>query len=67
MKYREYTNEQIDALINSYCHHERNRKVLHRRFVDGITYEKLSEEFDLSVKQIKNIVYKEGDKVFKHT
>ena len=42
---------------------ERNRAILKRRLIDGIIFEKLAEEFDMSVRQIKNIVYK-GEKVF---
>lgn len=37
---------------------ERDRAILKRRLLDGLTYEKLAEEFDMSVRQIKNIVYK---------
>lgn len=62
----EYTNSQIDRLINEHIHSERDRKILRRRLIDGITYEKLSEEFDLSVKQIRNIVNKTENKLFKH-
>lgn len=36
---------------------ERNRKIIKRRLLDGICYEPLSEEFDLSVRQTKKIVY----------
>lgn len=42
---------------------ERNRAILKRRLIDGIIFEKLAEEFDMSVRQIKNIVYK-GEQVF---
>ena len=45
---------------------ERNRALLKRRMCDGITYERLAEEFDLSVRQTKNIVYKNKDKLYKH-
>ena len=38
---------------------ERNRKILYRRLIDGIGYENLAEEFGLSVRQTKNICYKE--------
>ena len=37
---------------------ERNRAILKRRLIDGICYEPLAEEFNLSVRQIKTIVYK---------
>ena len=46
---------------------ERNRAILKRRLLDGVTYEKLSEEFDLSVRQVKNIVYRCEDRLFSHT
>lgn len=36
---------------------ERNRKIIKRRLLDGICYEPLSEEFELSVRQTKKIVY----------
>ena len=43
-------------LIDEWVFNERNRKILKRRLLDGLTYEKLSEEFDMSVRQIKKIV-----------
>lgn len=39
-------------------HSERDRKMLKRRLIDGICYEPLAEEFELSVRQVKNVVYK---------
>jgi DNA-directed RNA polymerase specialized sigma24 family protein len=62
----EYTNSEITEIINEYIHNERNRKLLLRRYVDGITLESLSEEFDLSVRQVKNIIYGNEDVIFKH-
>lgn len=54
----EYTNSQISDLIDEYIHSERNRQMLKRRLIDGICYEPLAEEFDLSTKQVKNIISK---------
>lgn len=48
---------QIENLIDEWVLSQRNRNILKSRFVDGLTYEKISEKFDLSVSQIKNIVY----------
>lgn len=62
----EYTNSQIAEVIDEYIHSERDRAILKRRLIDGICYEPLAEEFDLSVRQIKNIIYKQEDKIFKH-
>lgn len=62
----EYTNSQVCEVINEYIHSERDRAILKRRLVDGVLFEPLAEEFDMSVRQIKNIVYKGQEKVFKH-
>jgi len=62
----EYSNSEIAKVIDEYVHSERNRAILKRRLIDGICYEPLAEEFDLSVRQIKNIIYKEEDVIFKH-
>lgn len=62
----EYTNSQMSALIDEYIHNERNRRILKRRLIDGICYEPLAEEFDLSVRRVKNIIYKNQDILFKH-
>lgn len=45
-------------------HSERNRAILRRRLLDGICYEPLAEEFGLSVRQVKNIVYKGENIIF---
>lgn len=52
---------EIEHLIDEWIFNERNRCIIKRRLCDGITYEKLAEEFDLSVQQIKTIVYKSQD------
>ena len=61
----EYTNSQIAAVIDECIHSERDRGILKRRYIDGICYEPLSEEFGLSVRQIKNIIYKHEKTLFK--
>jgi len=62
----EYTNSQIGQLIDEHVHNERNRAILKRRLIDGICYEPLAEEFDISVRQCKTIIYKEQDRLFRH-
>lgn len=47
--------EIIDNIIGFKA--ERNRNILKRRLCDGLTFEELSEEFDISVNQVKRIVY----------
>lgn len=63
---KEYTNTEMAILIDEYIHSERDRKILKRRLLDGICYEPLAEEFELSSKQIKNIIYKAQNKLFKY-
>ena len=62
----EYTNSQIRGLIAEYIHSERDRRILERRLIDGITFERLAEEFDMSVRQTKSIVYKAQEHLFRH-
>ena len=51
------TRDEIEYIVNQRVHNERNRKIILRRLLDGICYEPLAEEFDLSVRQTQNIVY----------
>ena len=62
----DYTNSQISELIDEYIHNERNRAILKRRLIDGACFEPLAEEFQLSVRQTKNIIYREQEKLFRH-
>lgn len=55
-----------EKLIEQWIFNERDRAVIQRRLLDGITFERLSEEFDLSVRQIQKIVYKAQEKLLKH-
>lgn len=53
-------------LIDEWIFSERDRAILKRRLLDGIIYDELAEEFDLSVRQIKIIVYKCTERIIKH-
>ncbi len=57
-------NSEIERRINERIHHERNRRILKRRLIDGVCYEPLAEEFELSVIQVKRIVYKCQDEIY---
>ena len=61
----EYTNSRIREVIAEYIHSERDRRILERRLIDGLTFERLAEEFDMSPRQMKNIVYKVQEKLFR--
>ena len=62
----EYTNSQVRELIAEYIHSERDRKILERRLIDGITFERLAEEFEMSTKAIRVIVHKQEQILFRH-
>lgn len=62
--WNDLSNTQIGALIDEWIHSERDRAILKRRLIDGICYEPLADEFELFVKQIKNIVYRGELKIF---
>ena len=55
----------IDERING-RNAERNRAILKRRLIDGVGFEPLSEEFDISVRQCKRIVYVCLDRIIKY-
>ena len=54
---------ELTNLIDEWIYSERDRKILKRRLIDGLTYEKLAEEFDLSPRYITSIVYKGTTKI----
>lgn len=63
---REYTNSQIRELIDEHIHNERDRAILKRRLCDGVCFEPLAAEFDLSTQRVKTIVYKAQSKLFRY-
>lgn len=66
MKIDDISNSKLSDLIDEWIKGERNRAILKRRLIDCICYEPLAEEFGLSVTQIKSIVYKQQNIIFKH-
>lgn len=65
----DYSRQQLESLIDEYVignNAIRNRGILKDRLIDGLTHEKLAEKYDLSVRQIKNIIYAKEKVVFKH-
>ena len=67
MKYEiDLPRSAIEHLIDEWILNERDRAILKRRLLDGIIYDDLAEEFNLSTRQIKNIVYRSEIRLFKH-
>jgi AraC-like DNA-binding protein len=61
----EYTNSKIRELIGEHVHSERDRAILERRLIDGIVFEKLAEEFEMSPRQIRTIVHRNEEILFR--
>ena len=62
----DYSTDHINYLIEQYIHSERNRAIVRRNLIDDIIFEDLETEFGLSVRALKDIVYKGMAKIFKH-
>ena len=60
------SKQQVLDLIDAYIFNERNRQILIRRLLDGVSYEDLAEEYSLSVNQVKTVCYKAIDKISAH-
>lgn len=50
------SNSRIAETIDEWVRGERDRKIMKRRLIDGIKYEDLAEEFDISVSHARRIV-----------
>lgn len=57
---------EIEFLINQWIFNKRDREILVDRLFDGLTFERLAEKHNLSVQQVKTIVYKSMNKLEKH-
>ncbi len=63
------SRSEIESLIDEWIigrNAQRDREIIKRRLIDGICFEPLAEEFELSVRQVKNIVYKSERIIFSH-
>ena len=61
---KQYSNSRLREIVGEYIHSERDRKILIRKYCDSRTIEQLAEEYELSVSQIKRIIYKHSITIF---
>ena len=54
-----------ENLIDEWIFNERDRAILKRRLLDGLTFEQLAEEFNYSTQNIQRIIYKGTARLFK--
>lgn len=60
-----YRNSDVSDLIDEYIHNERDRNILKSRLIDGLKHEDLADKYDMSVRQIKRIIYKHDKAIIK--
>jgi Mor family transcriptional regulator len=52
------SNSELSAFIDEWVPSKRNRDILKERLIDGIKISILAEKYELSDRQIKNIIRK---------
>ncbi len=62
----EYTNSRLREIVGEFVHDERARRIMIRKYADNITIERIAEETELSVSQVKRIIKKHYQTVFRH-
>lgn len=62
----EYTNSRLREIVGEFVHDERARRILLRKYADNATIERIAEENELSVSQVKRIIKKHYYEVFRH-
>ena len=50
-----YANSKMDWFISEHVHSQRDRQLLRRRFLDGITQDAVANELQMSRRQVQNI------------
>ena len=60
------SRSDLQYLIDQWIFNERDRLIVADRLFRSATYEQLAEKYDMSDRQIKNIVYKSIDKLERH-
>lgn len=56
----DYTNSEMENIIDEHIHSARDRLILKLCFIDGVSHEKISEheDVDLTPRQVSNIISK---------
>ena len=62
----EYTNSQARELIAEHIHNSVDRKMVYERLVNGLTFEKISEIYQLDVKTVRKRIHKCENELFRH-
>lgn len=66
MKYEfpDLSNTDFERLVDEWVKDKRARQMLKDRFIDGMTFDELSEKYHLTDRHVKRIVYTHCNKLF---
>lgn len=53
------TNSELAEMIGEHIHSERDRQILKLKLIDGYTYEKIAEIYEMSPRYIRSLVKKQ--------
>lgn len=56
--YVELTNSELAEMIGEHIHSERDRQIMRMKLIDGLTYEKIAENVQMSPRYIRSLVKK---------
>lgn len=66
---KDYSSTELNTAIDEWivgANAQRNRAILKSRLIEGLTFDALAELYDMSPRQIKRIVYKSQEVLFRH-
>lgn len=67
--FQDFGNDKICGLVDLWIrgrNGQRNREIIKLRLIDGLTFEALAEKMEMSVSQIKRIVYRGTEEITKN-
>ncbi len=56
--YIQLTNSELADLISEHIHSERDRQIMKLKLIDGLTYEKIAEIYEMSPRYVRSLVRK---------
>lgn len=66
---KDYSVDELNILISQWVRGRnaaRNREIFRMSFIDGVPQEQIAEQFDMSTRQIQNIIYACQRQLFPH-
>lgn len=64
--FADISNDDIAVMIDKWVKGSRNREIMRDRPIDAMTYERIAEKHDLSVRYVKTLIYHQEEIIFKH-